>query len=106
MQGVTGSCTCKYAYAGTAKHPLIHLPDLKNAEVMMMSTLEWVHDKCSLIYSHQAKGSVASALVPSQFNELVANRYDSGQSQSIPWHSDENDLIGEVAACRLEWLEF
>ena len=98
MQGVTGSCTCKYAYAGTLKHPLIHLPDPTSD--VMMSTLKWVHDK----FSKGAKGSVASALVTSQFNELVANRYESGQC--IPWHSDENDLLGEVAACRLEWLEF
>ena len=70
IQAVLNECTCKYNYAGAAKHVVTQLYEGDNGvcEVLLKS-VEWVNDKLGLERSLQ-------------FNELVTNQYETAYSPS------------------------
>ena len=70
IQAILNECTCKYNYAGTAKHVVAQLYEGDNGvcEVLLKSA-KWVNDKLGLERSLQ-------------FNELVTNQYETAYSPS------------------------
>ena len=71
LQAVMNECTCKYNYAGTARHVVVQLREDEHNGVceVMSKSMEWVNDKLGLERSLQ-------------FNELVTNQYEAAYSPS------------------------
>ena len=83
LQAVVNECTCKYNYAGTARHVVVQLREGEHNGVceVLSKSMEWVNDKLGLERSLE-------------FNELVTNQYDIGKEEYTPWHTDKNPLLG------------
>ena len=83
LQAVMNECTCKYNYAGTARHVVVQLREDEHNGVceVMSKSMEWVNDKLGLERSLE-------------FNELVTNQYDIEKEEYAPWHTDKNPLLG------------
>ena len=80
IQCTAGKCTCKYAYAATARHKLF-----KTFEVKPFSDVcDWLHK------THKVDRQ-------EYFDEIVANIYDRGLNQCAGFHTDQNPLLGETS---------
>ena len=81
-QAVFSPCNCKYDYAGTARHPVVQLPN--DDFGVMDDVLHLLRVKCDFL----SKGD--------PFNEVVINTYDLAGVENrgcVPWHTDENELL-------------
>ena len=76
IQGVSDGCICKDAYHGTNKHKVYQV----SSHTILAEILAEAHIHLGAEY-------------PAQFNELVCNSYDKSNDESIPWHSDRNNLL-------------
>ena len=84
IQAILNECTCKYNYAGAAKHIVTQLYEGGDNGVceVLLKSVEWVNDKLGLERSLQ-------------FNELVTNEYEHAKEEYTPWHSDTSPLLGD-----------
>ena len=78
IQATAGKCTCKYAYAATARHKLF-----KTFEVKPFSDVcDWLHE------AHNV-GRLE------YFDEIVANIYSRTLNQCAGYHTDQSELLGK-----------
>ena len=75
-----GPRTCKYHYEGAARGPQFNI----DRTVPFAEATEWAHS------FHK---------VPRQwyFDQCVANVYDRNEDQYIPFHTDQNPLLGKTS---------
>ena len=78
VQAVTGDCTCRYVYEGTTKHNVYNVAQFKALD----TPTQWLLD-------HGRTSGVTD------FNEVVANEYSHEADESIPFHTDKNELLAD-----------
>ena len=84
IQAVLGKCTCKYDYAGTAKHKVVSLPNEQCR--VLEETLDWLQ-------AHDG---------PDQqffFNEVIANMY---MHESKEWKQGGSGVWGGPSKQRIQ----
>ena len=84
IQAVFSPCKCKYDYAGTARHPVVQLPN--DDFGVMDDVLHLLRIKCDFL----SEGD--------PFNEVVINTYDLAGVENagcVPWHTDDNELLSD-----------
>ena len=64
IQAVYKPCNCKYGYAGTARHPVVLLPNGDDTFGMVDDVLRWLEIKCGFLFEGHP------------CNEVVINSYD------------------------------
>ena len=82
IQAVYSPCTCKYEYEGTARHPLVELPNGKFS--VMDDAVKELRNRCSFLSAGNT------------FNEVVVNQYDLAENENdgcVGWHTDHNELL-------------
>ena len=80
IQCVSGRCTCKYAYAATARHRVWRVSDWKPFQ----DACDWLHNEHHVDW-------------PDRFNEIVANVYSRPQNQCVAEHTDQSELLGATS---------
>ena len=79
IQCASGRCTCRYAYEGTARNPV-----LTERVAPFQNVCDWLHD------AHRVDRQ-------DHFDTLVANIYSRAANQCIGAHTDQTELLGATS---------